>query len=573
MKRIIARETLLAFPNFNEPFHIYTDASKAQLGAVITQKDKPIAFYSRKLNPAQTRYTTTERELLSIVETFKEFKPILLGQQLIVHTDHLNLTYKKFNTDRVMRWRLLIEEFSPTLKYIQGTKNIVADLLSRLDLQSPSTEELNNIDDQFIASLLTNLPLTNQKQSEHEMPDEQMAEYFGNDEEDPSMDFPLSFKEIGQAQTDDKDLMNDAKKSKDKYTLTPFRGGGKSRDLLCYKDKIVIPKSLRGRVTHWYHHFLAHPGINRTEETIRQHLWWPGMRKEIAKSVSTCLICQKNKRQQKKFGLLPEKEAEYEPWQCLCVDLIGPYRINIKGKKDPLICKAVTMIDPATGWFEIEEYSDKKSISISNIVEQTWLTRYPWPQKVINDRGTEFTGSDFKKLLKEDYGVENKPISSKNPQANAILERVHQTLGNIVRTFEIQDNYVDEEDPWKGILSAAAFAIRSTYHTTLQKTPGQLVFGRDMILNIKHTANWEYIRQRKQKRIAENNKRENAKRTPYTYQVGQKVMLTKGSENKYETPYSGPHVIQQINTNGTVRLQKGSVTETINIRRLKPFRE
>ena len=69
MKRIMARETLLVFPNFNEPFHIYTDASKNQLGAVITQREKPIAFYSRKLNPAQTRYTTTERELLSIVET------------------------------------------------------------------------------------------------------------------------------------------------------------------------------------------------------------------------------------------------------------------------------------------------------------------------------------------------------------------------------------------------------------------------------------------------------------------------------------------------------------------------
>jgi hypothetical protein len=61
-----------------------------QLGACISQEEKPIAFYSRKLNPAQTRYTTTERELLSIVETLKEFRNILLGQQIIVHTDHEN---------------------------------------------------------------------------------------------------------------------------------------------------------------------------------------------------------------------------------------------------------------------------------------------------------------------------------------------------------------------------------------------------------------------------------------------------------------------------------------------------
>src|SRR5687767_9582304 len=103
MKRAIARETLLAYPNFNEVFDIHTDASLYQLGACISQNGKPIAFYSRKLNPAQTRYTTTERELLSIVEVLKEFRNILLGQQIRVHTDHENLTQKKFNSDRVMR--------------------------------------------------------------------------------------------------------------------------------------------------------------------------------------------------------------------------------------------------------------------------------------------------------------------------------------------------------------------------------------------------------------------------------------------------------------------------------------
>jgi hypothetical protein len=72
----------------------------------------------------------------------------------------------------------------------------------------------------------------------------------------------------------------------------------------------------------------------------------------------------------------------------------------------------------------------------------------------------------------------------RNPQANAIVERVHQVIGNIIRTFELERNHQDEDDAWKGILSATAFAVRSTFHTTLQSTPGQLVFGRDMIFNI-----------------------------------------------------------------------------------------
>ena len=166
------------------------------------------------------------------------------------------------------------------------------------------------------------------------------------------------------------------------------------------------------------------------------------------------------------------------------------------------------MIDPATSSFKIHQYDDKQAITVANIAKEEWFSRYPWPTQVTFDRGSEFIGHEFKKML-NDYGVKKKPITTRNPQANAIVERVHQTIGNIIRTFELHENYLDEDDPWKGILAATAFAIRATYHTTLQKSPGQLIFGRDMIFNIQHTANWEYIRARKQRLIQKNNKNEN----------------------------------------------------------------
>ena len=87
------------------------------------------------MNKAQLNYTTTQKELLAIVETLREFRNILLGQKIVVYTDHKNLTYKVFNTERVMRWRLIIEEYGPTLQYVKGTTNIVADALSRLHLE------------------------------------------------------------------------------------------------------------------------------------------------------------------------------------------------------------------------------------------------------------------------------------------------------------------------------------------------------------------------------------------------------------------------------------------------------
>ena len=94
-----------------------------------------------------------------------------------------------------------------------------------------------------------------------------------------------------------------------------------------------------------------------------------------------------------------------------------------------------------------------------------------------------------------------------------------------------------------------------------------------MIFNIEHQANWEFIKNRKQELIKKNNRIENAKRIAHSYKEGDKVMLKIGTENKYEQPYSGPHLIEKVNTNGMVRLQMGAVTDTVNIRSLEPYRE
>jgi hypothetical protein len=128
IKQKVSQETLLEFPDFKKECHVYTDASSKQLGAVIMQEGKPLAFYSRKLNSAQTRFTPGEQELLSIVETLKVFRDISLGQQVIVHIDHLNILYGKQPNDRITRWRLLLEEYGPKYVHIAGKNNIVADV-------------------------------------------------------------------------------------------------------------------------------------------------------------------------------------------------------------------------------------------------------------------------------------------------------------------------------------------------------------------------------------------------------------------------------------------------------------
>ena len=269
---------------------------------------------------------------------------------------------------------------------------------------------------------------------------------------------------------------------------------------------------------------------------------------------SKCSICQKSKKHTKKYGHVPEKEAESNPWEVLCVDLIGPYTVP-KNRREKLSLWCCTMIDPATGWVEIVEINTKSADEIIKVVDQAWLSRYPWPTKVISDRGGEFM-AEFKEELAKGYGINKRTITTRNPQANAVLERVHQTLGNIIRTFSFED--LEEEDPWSGILSAAAFSIRANVSTTTEKSLVQLVYGRDAILNIQHTTDWTRIKKRKQKLIKQNNIRENAKRIKHTYSVGDKILITADhNKPKYDPEYLGPFPIVQVNKNGTVKYRNG----------------
>ena len=96
---------------------------------------------------------------------------------------------------------------------------------------------------------------------------------------------------------------------------------------------------------------------------------------------------------------------------------------------------------------------------VANQVELAWFMCFPLPNKVIVDRGNEFL-AEFRI---NNYGIMVKPISSRNPQPNAIIERVHQTAGNILLTFKAQNMVLDDKNPWKGILASTMFALGLSY--------------------------------------------------------------------------------------------------------------
>ena len=116
--------------------------------------------------------------------------------------------------------------------------------------------------------------------------------------------------------------------------------------------------------------------------------------------------------------------------------------------------------------------------------------------------------------------------------------------------------------------------MRTTYHTTLEASPAQLVYGRDMIYPLQYIAQWDVIRKNKQALIKKANLRENSRRIDHKYTVGDLVLVrVQGVKRKLDSPMTGPYKITKVHNNGTVSVKRGIISDRLNIRLLKPYYE
>ena len=283
-KIALAREVMLAYPDFTIPFDIYTDASSRQLGAVICQRNRPIAFFSRKLSETQRKYSVTELELLSIVECLKEFKGMLWGQRIKVYTDHKNLQQEALGltSDRVYRWRLILEEYGPEITYIKGVTNTVADALSRLEYDPSQNEKDLSYHERYccMAVLLSHYMSHGGEMSTADMcinshtqvttvldDRDRMSpnDLFDQTSSENDEVFPITISEIHDEQLKDSSLKHYFKpeKVKKKHKLNKDFSVRvvDDVDVVMHRGKCrVIPVTLQQKVIDWYHHYLQHPG-------------------------------------------------------------------------------------------------------------------------------------------------------------------------------------------------------------------------------------------------------------------------------------------------------------------------
>jgi hypothetical protein len=288
------------------------------------------------------------------------------------------------------------------------------------------------------------------------------------------------------------------------------------------------------------------------------------------------------------------------PWRALCVDLVGPYTLKGKdGSSIDFMC--LTMIDPATSWFEIVELPtvrvtvprggkdkkttcldytkdaeifDKTSAQSSNLVYKCWFSRYPCCCYMIYDNGSEFKLL-FHALCKT-YGVKRKLTTSiKNPQVNVILEHIHAVFTNMLRTDELGMEGLVNASDINIFLADATWAICSTNHTVLKASLGAAIFGQDMLFDIPFIAVWKKIGEHRQRLTDLNTAHENKGRIDYDYKIGQKILVrNEGILHKAQSIWQkDPWTIMTVHTNGTITIQCGNNLERLNIRTLKPFIE
>eukprot|EP00804_Cyclotella_cryptica_P014853 CCRYP_021235-RA/>CCRYP_021235-RA protein AED:0.36 eAED:0.38 QI:0/0/0/1/0/0/2/0/404 len=402
-----------------------------------------------------------------------------------------------------------------------------------------------------------------------------MNQVFANRNEEDSI-YPLTTREIVEEQQEDESLQN-------KGCSTHLVENTK---VLCKDGKIVIPKSLQHRAVAWFHHYLQHPGTKRLKE--RNSLSFNVLERSMNDNPITCQKVsqlQGERAQAIKIWEMPTKLVITNPWEALCVDLIGPYTLNGKDKTQiDFIC--ITMIDPTTSWFKIvklpvsqlheldipmgtkgqrnkdthiqakQSYFDKSSAKLDNIINRTWCSCYPTSQYAIYNNGSEFK-LHFETLC-HSYGLKHKPTSVRNLQANETLELVCQVIMAMLHTAGLDMTITMNESDIADFLTNAALAVCSTYHTVLKTSPGAsyLWTGHVTESNTDKNTRWE-----------------NETRVDWDYQPGDKVLLQKdGILHKTDSRYeSGPWTITSVHTNGTISVQRGTKSERLNSRRVTPY--
>jgi hypothetical protein len=225
----------------------------------------------------------------------------------------------------------------------------------------------------------------------------------------------------------------------------------------------------------WLHQVMGHPGEKRLWEALNQRYLHPRLCYHIEKS--KCKDCQKYKLEGRGYALLPKQKVQIAPWEEVTINFIGLWKVKVNCWQ--VEYNALTCIDTALNLVKLICIDNKTAEHIRDKFTQSWLCQYPHPVLCLHDKGGEFIWQNSQWLL-EIFSINDVCLTSKNPQFNAICERMHQTVTSVLRTLVLHTNppqYMTQaRDIIDNALATAMHAMQTTIATTLGSTLGALAF-------------------------------------------------------------------------------------------------
>ena len=488
--RALGSSEVLAFADFKRPFTLQIDASGIGLGAVLLQEhngqDRPVAYASRGLSLAESRYPAHKLEFLSlkwaITDKFKEY---LYNSSFTVKTDNNPLTYvlTSARLDAVgQRWVSELANYNFSLQYKSGHSNIAADALSRIprSIHSDGTydhippEAVNAICNQQVFCYAQSVALGEEAVHLMDIPHTRIPE--------------ITNEHMARAQENDKfispvlkHMRSKKKKFQSQNTYFETNILSKMIDNLILKDNVlyrkrivdeeikyqlVLPHCFRRRALHGVHDEVGHLGRERTLALLQDRFYWPRMSKDTAEYVKRCSPCICRKTPTNQHAPLVSILTS-QPLELLCTDFLK-LEPSEGGVQDILV-----ITDHFTRFAQAIPCSSQSAKATAKALYDTFICHYGFPLRLHSDQGRNFESSIIQELCKL-CGIEKSRSTPYHAQGNGACERFNRTLLSMLGTLPPLS-----KQNWKDHVKTVVHAYNCTRNDVTKFSPFMLMFGRE----------------------------------------------------------------------------------------------
>ena len=428
-QQTLSEAVMLVHPQPYAPTCVTTDASNTAVGAVLEQfiegQWKPISFFSKKLNPAELKYSAFDRELLAAYLAVRHFQFFLEGRVFHINTDHKPLTFalqssSERRSPRQARHLAFISEFTSDIRHIHGESNSVADAISR-----------------NVSAIVQ---------------------------------APVELEALASAQLDDQEIQQ-LSSTDTSLQLEHLPIPNSPRAVLCDTSqgtpRPIVPSIMRHNIYNQLHS-LSHPGIKASRHLVSQRYVWPNMKRDIAQWTRACHACQQSKVHRHVKAPLQSFPAPAARFDSLHVDVVGPLPPS-QGYTYLFTC-----VDRYTRWPEAIPMADATADSCARALLSGWVSRFGVPLTIISDQGSQFE-SDLWRELMHLLGTTRHRTTAYHPQANGLVERFHRSFEDGLRARLAGANWVSD-------LPIVLLGIRISLKEDLSCTAAEMVHGSTLRL-------------------------------------------------------------------------------------------